>query len=244
MSTDSGTKEEEWKYQQESVMFRRGQNMAAPEKEFLHIAQTLETQTRDKDKYSVMVIGVARGEEPLSLLTLLNTIAEEKGKTLQEFADMHTVDIRPQLQPNEIDGTTYKWIIEDVLDNTSLILSSLEESEDDMKWQVVPEVRSYLSRVVIDPSLSKWNTSVQEYVRSDDKTQYDCISYNNVHGHIEESEGRKEILPGLIARLKPGGVIVTDGDYRDIVKKHQDYLKMQQEYGLKELFPGIFQRTI
>jgi chemotaxis methyl-accepting protein methylase len=244
MDNKSRIQFEEWKDQQESVMFRRGQNRGSPEKEFLDIVNILETLTNGKTPITLMVVGVASGEEPLSLLTILNSLAQRKGKKLSEIVDLHMVDVRPPLQSSEVEGTMYKWIIKDLLDNNPLILESMEDSSDSMQYQVKPQVKKYLELAVADTSHSSWNTSVQGYLRDSDSQQYDCITYNNVHGHITDSKEKADILPGLVSKLSRGGVLITDGDYRDIVKKHPLYEQLKQTYGLNELYPGIFKRTL
>ncbi len=244
MDTESHVRPEEWDNQQESFMFRRGPDAGRPAKEFLNIVTTLENLVKKKTPLSLLIVGVASGEEPISLLTVLNSLAEKQGKTLNYLVDLHMIDTRPPLLANEIDSKIMKWMIEDALQNNPLIVRSLQDSPNPQMYQVKPQVQAFLQETVDDPSHSLWKTSVEEYLHSNDHQRYDCITYNNVHGHIPESEDKDSILPGLINKLNQGGILITDGDYRDTVKKHHLYNQLKQTYGLKELFPGIFQRTI
>jgi hypothetical protein len=233
----------------DSVMFRREGNAAAPSKEFTDISTNLETLFKSKNSVKLLLIGVANGQEPLSYLSVLYPLAKAKGKSLQETVDLSLVDIRPKLPPSEIIDSVSKLGTKMVFRGNekkgSVIRESLNsDDKDPIHYRVKKPIRDFFEQVVDDPQKSHWETSVVDFVRDGDLQTYDCIFYNNVHGHIRD-ENKHLIIPGLLDRLAPGGLFITDTATQpeDPIQRHPNSAELMKTHHLRLLRPGVYEKT-
>lgn len=235
---------ERWIELQDSCMFRRGLNMASPGEAFLDVVSTLQNISQDKEQISVLTVGTAYGEEPLSLLVVFDSIAKQRGKNLDTFVDLNTVDVRPQPKNTQLVTHTYKTPVDYLLESNPLITDGLEPDRETYKYRVRRPIVAYLERTIADPTKSTWETLIQEYLHQTQVKTYDCISYNNVDMHIISAEDREFVIQGLLDRVRPGGVLITDNTYGggNTLRTSYNYEAMKVQYGLNEIYPGIFKR--
>lgn len=244
MNTEEHPDSEEWRYQQDSVLFRRGLNSAISNENFTDVINGLQEACKNKEHIDLLVVGVAEGQEPISLLAVLDSIAKSRRKTLGEFADLHLVDVRDQLDTSHLEYRAYKHVIETMFPGNSIIKDALEPDEDYMQYRIKQPLVEYFKVKIKDPSRSHWNTTIQRYLIEEDRKTYDCISYNNIDGHILSSEDRNFVIQGLLSRLRKGGVLITDAEYcgSKTLKALPNYEELKATYDLTEIHPGVFQR--
>ncbi len=235
----------EWRNQQDSTLFRRGMNMASSSEGFKNIVESLIKVTEKRQKIDILAVGIASGEEPLSVLSVADSIAGVYGMKLDNLVDLYVVDRRDELKEAEIQSRVYKHVVNHFLPGNRMVLNALEDDYDPMQYRVKKHIIDFLAEKLKDRSHSKWNTSVQRFVREKTGKKYDMILYNNVDGHILEAKGRDESIRGLVMLLKVGGRLVTDYRYGGSIRlqKLPDYQKIKDDLGLKEVAEGIFERT-
>lgn len=236
-----------WENQQDSTLFRRGLNAGSASKSFHDVISGIKEASSNKEHMKLLVVGVAEGQEPLSLLVVLDSMAKDKGKSLDNYVSLNMVDVRPKPEYSEVKKRSkeYEHVIDLVFDDKSPEFQGFEQDEDDdMQCRIKQPIVDYLMNAINDASRSQWETKAQDYFKDDKKT-YDCISYNNVTGYIPSAEDRNYIIKQMVLHLSKGGVLITDADYGGgyTLKELPDYLSLVEECGLKEVFPGVFKRN-
>lgn len=233
----------EWQNQQESALFRRGANLSTSER-FRDVIETLIGVVEKSKKLDVLVVGVAMGEEPLSVLSVVYSLAEAYGGKMEDMVDLYMVDRKDPLKNDQIVSKVYKQYIDSELPGNRMVLNAIETDDDPRQYRIKRSIVGFLETKLADKTHTHWNTSVQKYLNRD-KREYNLIMYNNVDGHVWVDKDRAEIVRGLVGSLKVGGILVTDNGYGGSKRLRElpDFTQIELNLGLKEIRPGIFKRT-
>jgi chemotaxis methyl-accepting protein methylase len=205
----------------QSNWFRRSQyydNRGASTK-FKDVATVLAKVIKTTTPAKMLVVGVADGQEPMSILATVSHLTVQK--PLEDVIDLHCVDIRSRLSDEFVetqasfkchDWDTIPKIIE------KFAKSSFETTQIpfQISYKLKKPIRDYMQKVFAncDPSspeaATHWDTAIEDFAQAAPCETYDAISYNNIVNYIDSESVRREILSNLCRMLKPGGFLITD----------------------------------
>lgn len=209
--------------------------MASSDKGFLDIARSLELIASQVDKTRLLVIGVAHGQEPLSVLSVFNAIGVKRGSSLKDVVDLNLIDIKPELSPAELQYSVHAWLMDYLFPGENFVSESL--AANGKMLEVKDSVRDYLLEVMADPTKAKMGTAIQTYIPPAPDV-YDVIVYNNTHGHVPDSPEKNRIYSTLDFMLAENGILITDPWGEDEVSKSAEG---QGKTSPRRIYPGIFQ---
>lgn len=226
---------------QESCLFRRGANMASPDEGFSDIIKVL--KSFGKRNISILEVGTARGEELLSVLSVLHSQAELNQRLPENAVNVQVVDIRPPLSESEIVDTVTAFIVDHFFSGEAFLTKSLEKA-DSMDYRVIRIIKDFLVSEL--KKKQHWETDIRDYVNQPIDDTFDVILFNNTYGHIPDDENNSKytVVEGLLRRLNAGGTLITDPYPNNALTVHPKSSELIKKFNLDEISPGIYQKRL
>ncbi len=217
----------------ESCFYRRGLNFDKPSEAFGHVANVLKAvfSTDSKFPKKMLIAGVGNSKEPYSYLAIINS--QLNGKSLYDTVDMYSVDLQklPDCRTlfkssvyNSSEPITYakqSFITDDkhIIDNNKPIN------------RVQNSIYYYMLRAYNNPTKAKWETPIQQAIKTYDSNFFEIISANNILPYVKLTSGDKacaEVLQEMHRCTTPGGYIITDPKIYRFTKESGILEKMQK----------------
>jgi len=212
-----------------STHFRRGLNYGGPSSYYKDVEDTLKMMYDNKRQNKILVVGVGEGQEPFSLAASVYGI--KWYENLKDVLDMECVDLGPKL--------TKKQITEASKMNQQcqyyFAIDSYKKTPDG-KYTFIPEICDFVNETLNSKEKTKWDTSIQEFVKDCPENSYDCISMNNVLGYIMSKQEKNDVISKMEKMIKPNGFLITDEIYSEYFKNNNLLT------GFDQVFPGIYQK--
>lgn len=212
-----------------SCWFRRGKNPfdANISEGFKDIFNTLTMHYKENNKISILNVGVANSQEPLSILASVASI--NKNKQLVDVVDYNCVDLQPKISDNIFkrkhvfyEGDYPKFA------KDSFIVQGYGNCV------IKPEIENYLLDVYNNPQKSKWNTPIENYSAQCKAEKYDLILCNNVLEYVQDPY---TTLYNLIKMLKSKGSLIID-DY----ELYDRAIELSNVSKCRKIYNGIWQK--
>ena len=200
----------------ESCFFRRGLDFQKPSDNFGHVADVLKAvfcYQGNRYPKKMLVAGVGNSQEPYSYLAIINS--QVPGKSLYDVVDMYTVDLQTLPDCRKL----FKYSIYNsktpinyaknsfVTDNKHTVNNHSPVS------RIQNSIYYYILRVYNNIKKSKWETPIQDAIRTYDDNFFEIISANNILPYVKLISGDKvcsEVLREMYRCTSHGGYIITD----------------------------------
>lgn len=209
----------------ESCFFRRGKNFNNPSDEFQQVVDVLKSVFSSEENIKpkkMLIAGVGNSQEPYSYLAIINS--QNPKKSLYNIVDMYTVDL--QSLPN----------------CRTLFKNSIYNSQEPIKYakqsfitdnkhnidkntpinRVQNSIYYYILRVYNNIRKAKWETPIQNAIKSYDDNFFEVISANNILPYVKLTNGDKvctNVLNEMYRCIVPGGYLITDPQVYRFTKK-------------------------
>lgn len=206
-----------------SYFFRRSED-------FSNVVKAFRQMYASVQKPKVLVVGVGRGEEPLTYLAVIKDIF--KNDPLDKVVDMNCVDLQPKISGLVLKNNSFTESYSTVLfAKDSFICDAITG-----KFFVKPNIFNYLIKTFNNPQKSHWDTSIEEYSSKCQKETYDMISMNKVLMYLKDKETQVKTVDKLFDMLKPDGIIISDSEH--------DFMSwdLRNAKNIKKINPGIWQK--
>lgn len=219
-----------------SSFFRHSQYYGSPDVEFLDVQRAITGvfQPQQKDPKKILIAGIGNSQEPFSFLAVINNLLGKK--PLKNGVDMYFVDLQSQPKKSELFKQSFydshgappfapESFVEDRKNNVAV----------NFVFRVKDEIYKYLCKAYSNSKKSKWETKIQDAIRTYPDESFDIISMNNILGYIAKQEERNEVFEHATRCLKKDGVLITD--------PYKNYLDTYSGLsGMKEWAEGIFKK--
>lgn len=215
-----------------SSLFRRGSNYGDQCANFKDVINAIKLVLKKTAKPKILIVGVGEAQEPLSILAVIESL--KKGKHLRSVVDLNCVDLQPKLSEKTVTNCSYMTNDKPMFARQSFV--RLKSRYDGFVYKIKSNIVRYLKGVFNNPTKTKWDTKVEEFVERCPKETYDVISINNVLIYIHSQEKKFDVLKKLTEMLKPGGILITDLN-DEVQRQNCDWTKT-----FKNLSPGIWQK--
>lgn len=212
-----------------SYIFRRNSG------QFEDVANAIKYIFRENPKPKILVVGVGKGEEPLSYLAVIKTLF--KDKKLDDIVDLNCVDLLSKFSDSEM--------IENSFLPSSFLEGPPEYAKNSFVWGPSLHSRMYSFRLEgkilkfakkIFDNKTLWNTKIEDYAAKAPNETYNLISMNNVLMYIESHDEKIKAMENISRMLKPNGILVTDGmdeSNRELFKCLENFINIA---------PGIWRK--
>lgn len=180
-------------------------------------------------KSKILMVGLGRGEEPLSFLAVIKDKFQDK--PLESVVEMNCVDLQPQIH----DETLMEDAHLPIFAKPKFAKNSFDINCISGSYYVKNDIINYLLNIFKDTQKTKWDTQIQEFGAICPKETYNLISMNNVLLYITNEEAKVNTMEKVSQMLKPKGILVTDMN-----KDYKNRFKCLQNF--KKLAPGIWQK--
>lgn len=211
-----------------SVFFRRGIAELGDRGRFSDVVNVLKSVFHRCQKPKIMIVGIGKGEEPLSYLSVIKSL--NPNRDLSSVVDLHCIDLQPKIDEGEIVDFFNPLGIGDYAGDAFVYDEKREV------FKTLPEVKKVLIETFNNPDKSKWDTLAQEFFSNTGDVQgYDIVSMNNVLGYIPDMKEAETLLENVSQRINDKGFLVSDEGH--IQQKGYAISKK-----LKPFAPGIWQK--
>lgn len=180
-------------------------------------------------KPKILMVGLGRGEEPLSFLAVIKD--KFKNKPLESVIEMNCVDLQPQIHDEDLMGDAHLPLFH----KPKFAKTSFEVNLISGTYYVKKNIIEHLLNIFKDTQKTKWDTQIEEFGATCPKETYNLISMNNVLLYITDEEAKVNTMEKVSQMLKPKGILVTD-----IHESYKHRFKCLQKF--KKLAPGIWQK--
>lgn len=218
-----------------SSFFRHSQFYGSPDKEFSDVQNALTSVflPRTKDKKKILIAGIGNSQEPFSFLAVISKLL---GKiSLKKGVDMYFVDLQSKPPKDKLFKQSYFDSCGAPPFAPESFVTDGHNSRGNFIYRVKDEIYKYLCKAYSSGKKSKWETKIQDAIKSYPDEHFDVISMNNIIGYIEKPNERNEVLKHASRCLKKGGVLITD--------PHKNYLDIYSGLsGMQECAEGIFKK--
>ena len=216
-----------------SSYFRRGAFYGSPCDEFKDVISALIKVFNTDGKKRMLISGIGHSQEPFSMLAVVKNILCDR--PIKKNLDLHIVD----LQSKPDDKALFEHSFFDGYEPKFVPSSFVRENATNyginkcLRWRVTDDIFKYLKSVYNNPQKSKWDTPIQEAIKTYPDETFDVISINNTLGYIKNTDTIEETLKEIVRVMKPGGIFITD-----TYKYYRGVLIGKT----KEIYPGIYQK--
>ena len=213
-----------------SSHFRRGQLYGSASDEYRDVEDTIKLMYQNKLKNKVLIVGVGKAQEPFSLTASI--YSENWMRNLKDVLDLNCVDLGPKLTDEEVENASKlkKWY-----NNKYYAIDSMKKT-DDGNYKFQDEICDLIKETFDSEEKTKWDTSVQEFVKDCPENSYDCISMNNVLGYIMSKQEKNDVISKMEKIIRPNGFLITDEIYSEYFKNNGLLT------GFDQIFPGIYRK--
>ena len=199
----------------ESCFFRRGDDFNSPSSNFLHVENVLKNVFSKDSNYPkrMLIAGIGNSQEPFSYLAIINS--QYPQKPLNKLVDMYAVDLQSLPDCRTLfKNSIYNLPTPIVYGEQSFIKDEKHHIKDNAPIsRVKNSIYYYLLRVYNNFQKSKWETPIQDAIRTYDDNFFEIISANNILPYVKLISGDKEcsnVLKEMYRCLAPGGYLITD----------------------------------
>ena len=221
-----------------SSYFRRGQAFGSPCDSFADIVMTFsKIFSRPFIKPQKMLIaGIGDSQEVFSYLAVIKRMLNQAN--IKDSVDLNIIDL--QSKPTDKNLRINSFYDHSHAPDRFAQDSFIKDTTDyGQKWYQEYRVKDDIFELVKDTyrnkKKSKWNSRVQEAIKSYDDESFDIISSNNTLGYIRDEKQIYETLRQMYRCLKRGGYLIVDPHYTYIAKAG---LSDKFSY----IFDGIYQK--
>ena len=113
-----------------------------------------------------------------------------------------------------------------------------EEKQKSMRWRVNDEIFEFLEKTYNNPQKSKWESRMQDVIKTYPDEKFDIISANNSITYILSNAEIKQTVRNMLRTLKKGGYIITD-PYDNVYHVEE----ISKYKNVKKINDGIYQKT-
>lgn len=239
-------------YPLSSLYFRRGNFIDGVEatKDFPNVINALTSYFKQllssnhnfaDNKVKMFIGGVARSQEPFSLLAVIKSLIGMK--KLDDILDLHTVDLLSQPCPDQLLYDSYcdTWVPRYA--KTSFIEDNGENHGIGswMRYRVNDEIFDYVSKIYNNKNNAKWEQRIQDVVKEYSSGSFDIISVNNTLLYIKRYNNELDtVIENIYRILKPGGIFITDNDRT--LDCYKNLCKIFNPENSVEIYPGIYKK--
>jgi chemotaxis methyl-accepting protein methylase len=225
-----------------SCCFRRGGGISSSE-DFKDVENALNVVLEGKNRpIRMLVNGVARGQEPTSLVAVIKDIQQHK--PIEKILDLNLLDKNPYPEP-----------FYTITSAPAYGKSSFEQAQGG-NWQLNQELMDYLDKVYKDCSRPKnendpvnlktksfWNKSVESFSKQCPPESYDVITFNNVSQYMSDSNVL-DSLENFVKMLKVGGILIKNPDTTNDLTSYigNERVKVPGYEKMEKLDPGIWRK--
>lgn len=222
-----------------SSFYRRGPFYGSPDSKFddvFNVLKSLFTQDLQHPK-KMLIVGVARSQEPFSYLTAIKSIIKEK--KLSDVLDMNIVDLQSKPTKEELFKHSYyesrtvpsffePYFIKDY--KPRVIYNTFPGY-----YRVNDEIYQFLENIYDSVKKSRWETRVQDAMQGYQSESFDVVSINNTLGYIRDKKFRIPVVEHVHRTLKPNGIYITDPHINNVKEAGLDEC-------FEEIYEGIFRK--
>ena len=232
-------------YVKASSYFRRGMEYGAPSNNFQDVVDIFKKEfggfsLRPK---KMLIAGIGDSQEPFSYLATIKNIIGHR--PLNMVVDLHTVDI--QSRPTKTDLYVnsfydYDGKLPEFAKNSFVKMYDVEDLRRKYLYQdtrVKDNIFNYLYNTYKNPQKAKWDTRLQDAIKTYPDESFDIISANNIlpYIYVKHPEQTVPAIQNIYRCLKVGGYFITD----------PHGYKYYEESGIldkmKKVYPGIFKKV-
>ena len=224
-----------------SSFFRRGVVLGETSyfKDIIDVFSTLFNKNTN-DKKSILIVGIARSQEPFSYLASIKELI--KDKKLKDVLNLQTVDLQAKPTKNILLSCTHYggfWGKEPMFAKSSFIKYAQMYGDTVLQtgFRVNDEIFDYLYKTYNNKSKSKWATRIQDDIKNYPDNSFDVLSMNNVLGYIEDDDEYYSTIKNMPRIVKPNGFIITDTICENL------FQKVGVDKMLTKISDGIFKKS-
>lgn len=207
------------------------------------LAREFERHLSGGHKPSVLVVGIANGEEPLSYLATINQVAQKHGKPLDEAVDLAMVDLQhspSDVHPDYALGRDHLFKAPVKPPQTAVASFKTPDRTKSGEYEYCDSIRSYLENRLTDPEKTRFNTPVETFKAPDGG--YDVVSCNNVLQYFTD-EQFGDAVKNILNLVKPGGLLIMRTDAGgDEAKAFREIPEFSSRFEKDPAAPGIYRR--
>ena len=221
-----------------SSWFRRGVDYKTPFKQYMNVVTTLSSvfYSFPNEPLKMLIAGIGNSQEPFSHCATIKRLLNQRDVT--DAVDLYIVDL--QSKPSDEKLKTDSFYDEPDPPNSLVTQSFIEDTTDygqkpGLKYRVKDDIYELVRSTYNNPQKSKWNTRIQEAIKTYDDESFRVISSNNTLPYIYDFDDILETVRQMCRCLKKGGYLILDPKVK--------YLSMANLYGKMEYFrDGIYRK--
>lgn len=198
---------------------------------FSNVVDSLKQVFTNTKKTKLLIVGVGRGEEPMSYLAVIKNLY--KNEDLNNIVDLDCVDIQPKISTLSLKNNS-------VTEEPSTLIYAKKSFYYDVntrKFYLKSNILNFLIKTFDNPIKTHWDTSIEEYSSNCSKKTYNLISMNKVLMYLKDRETQAKVIDNLFNMLKPNGILISDSEH-DFSSWNLKNAKM-----ITEIYPGIWQKN-
>lgn len=225
---------------------------------------------KDNSPKDILIVGIGNSQEPFSHMASAKSILKEK--PLKDNVSLYTVDLQSKPDDTKLfDDSFYDGYNAPKYAKSSFekYIPKKEKKEDDPYGQneldklvfkfiksynnmsdknepvqkekpcykVKDEIFEFVKEAYNNPEKSKWDSRIQDVVKDYSDEKFYIISANNILPYIKDEKETVETIQHFKRALKPNGYLITDPE-------KLPYMELPEvRKNLKEIYPGIYQKT-
>lgn len=204
-----------------SSYFRRGQMYGSPSDKFIDIINVFSKifYKPTVKPQKMLIAGIGDSQEVFSYLAVIKRMINQAD--VRDFVDLNIVDLqsKPSGKKLRIDSFFDQGYKPDRFAPESFIKDTTDYGQSCYReYRVKDDIFELVINSYKDKSKSKWNTRIQEAVKTYDDGSFDIISANNTLMYIKDEDQIYETLRQMYRTLKQGGYLIVDPDYTYLAK--------------------------
>lgn len=199
-----------------SSYFRRGETYGSPSNDFIDIVQLFGKIFHEPfvKPQKMLIAGIGDSQEVFSYLAVIKRMINQAD--IKEAVDLNVVDLqsKPSNKKLILDSFFDQGYQPDRFAAESFVKDTTDYGQPWYKeYRVKGDIFELVKDTYKDKSKSKWETRVQEAIKTYDDESFDIISANNTLMYIKDENQIYETLRQMYRSLKPGGYLIVDPYY-------------------------------
>ena len=184
----------------------------------------------------MLIAGIGDSQEVFSYLAVIKRMLNQAN--IKDSVDLNIIDLqsKPTDKNLRINSFYDHSHAPDRFAQDSFIKDTTDYGQEwYQEYRVKDDIFELVKDTYRNKKKSKWNSRVQEAIKTYDDESFDIISSNNTLGYIRDEKQVYETLRQMYRCLKRGGYLIVDPHYTYIAKSG---LSDKLSY----IFDGIYQK--